>query len=287
MQIFRGEGRLINFAGMSNEIRKVIAAATPGFLLGVVFCILTLCTRSFLERTCRIESGQSKAILLIALILAAPIFVIFTRWSDRIARKWIIPGGLLLAFLAWFLLFRQVPVIAGTAGRIELTDQKEIQSTVAFIGKSRDLTRTTSTFTRFADGMQLVETKEDTVFANGRISANPRTTLSGTLNSGDFWKIVPILFLMALSVAMICGPIVALLTGLLLTRIRYTALSRPFRIGNGIAAGLVPFVAVLLTGNRPGETLAGLWYPLGILAVCFVTGALAIPPKDRKFAHVN
>jgi hypothetical protein len=172
--------------GPANQFRAFIAASSAGFLLGVVFCTVTLCTQSFLEKNCRIESGQSETILLIGLVVVAPFFVLFTRWSDRIGWKWIIPGGMLLAILAWLFLFRQLPAIAGTAGRIELTDQKEIRSTVAFIAKSRDVTRTTSIFSRFADGMQVVETKEDTVFANGRISANPRTTLSSTLNTSDY-----------------------------------------------------------------------------------------------------
>jgi hypothetical protein len=270
---------------MSNEIRKVIAAATSGFLLGVVFCTVTLCTRSFLEKNCRIENSQSQTLLLIGLALAAPFFALLIRWSDRISWKW--SGGILLALLFLFRFPGQIPAIAATTGRTELTDQKEIRSTVAFIGKSRDLTRTTSTFTHYADGMQVVETKEDTVFADGRISANPRTTLSGTLNTSDYWKIAGIVFQMAFSVAMLGGTIVALLAGLFATRIRHAARPVPFKIAGGIFAGLIPFVATLLTTTQPGDKPAGLWYPLGILAVCFVAGALAIPPKGRTFAHVN
>jgi hypothetical protein len=194
-----------------NQAHRIIAASSAGFFLVAVFCTVTLSTRSFLEKNCRIEFGQTKTILLIGLVFAAPFLVIFTRWSGRIVTRWIVPAGALLAILAWSLFFREVPMIAGTAGRIELTDQKEIRSTVAFIGKSRDLARTTSTFTHFADGMQVVETKEDTVFADGRISANPRTALSSMLNTGDYWKIVAIFFGMALSAAMIGGPIAALL----------------------------------------------------------------------------
>ena len=262
-----------------------LCGATMG--QGVVFCTGTLYAQSFLEKICSLDFDQSKTILLIAFVLAAPFFLIFGRWSDRIGRKGIILGGMLLAILSWPLLFRQLPVIARTAGRTELTDQKEIRSSVAFIGKSRDLTRTTSTFSHFADGMQVVETKEDTVFADGRISAKPLTTLSSTLNTADYWKMVTILFIVALSVSMVCGPIAALLADLFPTRIRYTALSLPYEIGNGIFGGLIPFSAALLTTTRPGDKLAGLWYPLGIVAICFVTGALAIPPKDRKFAHVD
>jgi hypothetical protein len=192
------------------KIRKVIAASSAGFFLCGAICALTLFARNFLEKSCRIEFRQTMTILLIELVLAAPLLVIFTRWSARIGRKWLIPGGILLAIVAWVFLFRRLPAIVGTAGRAELTEQKEIRSTVAFIGKSRDMSRTTATFTHFADGMQVAETKADTVFADGRISAAPRTILSNTLNNSDYWKIVTIFFVVALSVSMVAGPIAGL-----------------------------------------------------------------------------
>jgi len=269
---------------MSNQIRKVVAVA-PGVLLGVFCCTVTIFAQSFLEKNCRIEFIQSQTLLLIGLVFAASFFAFVIRWSARISWKWAI--GIPLAFLASYQLPRQIPAIAATTRRTELTDQKEIRSLIAFIGKSRDLTRTTSTFTHYADGMQVVEEKEDTVFADGRISANPRTTLSSTLNTSDYWKVVGILFLTAFNVALIGGTVVALLAGPFATRIRPTALPVSSRIVNGIVAGLIPFIAILLTANRPGGKPAGPWYPLGILAVCFVAGALAIPPKGRTFAHVD
>jgi hypothetical protein len=297
LQIFRWNGKLppgrliyqkgdwVNFAVMSNKIRKVIAATAPGFLVGAVFCTVTLCTQSFLEKSCRIEINQSQTLLLIGLVIAAPFFAFLIRGRDRISWKW--SGGILIAFLFWPAFSRQIPAIAATTGRTELTDKKEIRSTLAFLGKSRDLTRVTSTFTHYADGMQVVETKEDTVFADGRISANPRTTRSSTLNTSDYWKIVGILFQMAFSMAMIGGTVAALVASPFATRIGHTAPPAPSRIVNGIVAGLIPFIATLLTTAQAGGKLAGLWYPLGILAVCFVAGALAIPPKGRTFAHVN
>ncbi len=268
-----------------NQIRKVITAAAPGFLVGVFICTVTLRTQPFLEKSCRIEINQSQTLLLLGLVIAAPFFALMIRWRDRISWKW--SGGILTALLLLYDFPRQIPAIVSTAGRTELTDQKEISSTVAFIGKSRDLTRATSTFTHYADGMQVAETKDDTIFADGRISTNPRTTLSSTLNTSDYWKIAGIVFQMAFSVAMLGGTIVALLAGLFATRIRHAARPVPSRIVNGIVAGLIPFIAILLTTAQPGGGLAGLWYPLGILAVSLVAGALAIPPKGRTFAHVD
>jgi hypothetical protein len=194
---------------MTNRIRRPIAASAAGIFLVFVFCTAALCARSFLEKNCGIDFAQARTMLLIGLVLAAVLCALFARQSDRLGRKWVISSGILLGILCWAFLFRQLPAIARTAGRAELSDQNQIRSTVAFIGKSRDYTRTTATFTHFVDGMLRVETKEDTVFADGRISVHPRTTLSNTLNNNDYWKIVAILSLMALSGAMVCGPIAA------------------------------------------------------------------------------
>ena len=254
---------------------------------GVVFYTGQFYAQAFLEKTCGIDFDQSKTTLMIAIALGTPFFLIFGGWSDRIGRKWLILGGMLLAILTWLFLFRQLLTISGTDGRTELTDRKEIRSTVAFIGKSRDMARTTATYSYYADGMQVVATKQDTVFAGGRISANPETTVSRTLNPGDYWKTAAILFVMVLSVAMVSGPIAALLVELFPTRIRYTSLSLPYQVGSGIFGGLTPFIAVLLTTICTGNKLAGLWYPVGVTAACFVIGALFIPNSHRTFAHVN
>ena len=64
------------------------------------------------------------------------------------------------------------------------------------------------------------------------------------------------------------------------TKIRYTSMSLPYHIGNGVFGGLVPFIGTLIIEysktdlNPKGEPLAGLWYPIGVASVCLVIGAL-------------
>ena len=225
-----------SFSHKTNLGRMLLALLGATMGQGVVFYTATFYAQSFLEKTCHIDFDQSRTTLMIAIALAAPFFLIFGSWSDRIGRKYIMLGGMLLAILTCTFLFGQLLTISGTKGRTELTDQQEIRSTVAFIGKSRDLARSTSTYAHYADGTQVVATRQDTVFAGGRTSINPKTTLSMTLNTADYWKIVAILFVMILFVSMVCGPIGAFLVGLFPTRIRYTSLSLPWQVGNGILA---------------------------------------------------
>ena len=135
--------------------------------------------------------------------------------------------------------------------------------------------------------MQVVETTKDTVFSDGRISTKPMATTSKTLNTVDYWKLIAILFILVLYATMVNGPIAAFLVELFPTRIRYTSLSLPYHIGNGVFGGLTPFIAVLLTTLFPGNKLAGLWYPIGVTAVCFVIGALFLPGRKRAGYHLG
>ena len=77
----------------------------------------------------------------------------------------------------------------------------------------------------------------------------------------------------------------AFLVELFPTKIRYSSMSLPYHIGNGVFGGLVPFLGTLIveftkTKVMPlGDPLAGLWYPIGIAALCFVIGAIYLPNK--------
>lgn len=87
--------------------------------------------------------------------------------------------------------------------------------------------------------------------------------------------LVALVFVQVAYVAMVYGPIAAFLVELFPTRIRYTSMSLPYHIGNGVFGGLVPLVgtaAVAATGN----IYAGLFYPMAVAGTTFVVGALGI-----------
>jgi len=81
-------------------------------------------------------------------------------------------------------------------------------------------------------------------------------------------------------VAMTYGPIAALLVELFPTRIRYTALSTPYHVGNGWFGGLLPPLAFALTAAS-GDIYSGLWYPVAVAALTFIVG-LAFLPETRN-----
>lgn len=82
-----------------------------------------------------------------------------------------------------------------------------------------------------------------------------------------------LVFIQVVYVTMVYGPIAAFLVELFPTRIRYTSMSLPYHIGNGVFGGLVPIIGLSLIQGT-GNNYAGLWYPMAVAAICFVVGAL-------------
>ena len=285
-QQLRSEGRtstnpLKESFGHKANLKIVLLAlfgATMG--QGVIFYTGQFYAQSFLENTCHIDFDQAKTILIVAIVLATPFFLVFGGWSDRIGRKWIMIIGMALAVVSYQFLFRQLLNISDPAGRTELPAEKEIRNNVAFIGKTRNLLRSTSTIRHYEDGMIITETKKDTLYEAGNSSLKPVTEVSKKLGTADYWKMIGIIFLMIIYVTMTYGPIAAFLVELFPTRIRYTSMSLPYHIGNGVFGGLTPFIAVLLT-TISGNKFSGLWYPIIVTAVCLIIGAFYIPARAQ------
>jgi MFS family permease len=81
---------------------------------------------------------------------------------------------------------------------------------------------------------------------------------------------------LVLTVAMVYGPIAATLVELFPTRIRYTAMSLPYHIGNGWFGGFLPTTAFALVAAT-GNIYAGVWYPVVIAAISLVVGFFLLP----------
>jgi MFS family permease len=83
-------------------------------------------------------------------------------------------------------------------------------------------------------------------------------------------------------VALVYAPIAAILVELFPTRIRYTAMSLPYHIGNGWFGGFLPTTAFALVAAT-GDIYYGLWYPIIIAAISFVVALVFLPEtKDRS-----
>jgi MFS family permease len=91
-----------------------------------------------------------------------------------------------------------------------------------------------------------------------------------------------IVAIMVCYVGMVYGPIGAFLAEFFPSRIRYTAVSMPYMIGNGWGGGLVPFITTAAY-QATGSLAYALIYPIAVPAVCLVL-SLFVMPETRKMS---
>lgn len=77
------------------------------------------------------------------------------------------------------------------------------------------------------------------------------------------------------------APLAALLVELFPARIRYTAMSLPYHIGNGWFGGFLPSAAFAMVAAT-GDIYFGLWYPVVIAGMSFVIGGLFLPETFKR-----
>jgi hypothetical protein len=87
--------------------------------------------------------------------------------------------------------------------------------------------------------------------------------------------LVFLVFIQVIYVCMIYGPIAAYLVEAFPAKIRYTALSLPYHIGNGVFGGLVPLIGLSLCAWK-GNIYAGLYYPMTVATITLIFGSLLL-----------
>jgi MFS family permease len=285
---------------------KIVLIALFGAVAGqaVVWYAGQFYALFFLERVLKVEAGSANIMVAIALALATPFFIVFGALSDRIGRKPIILAGLLLAAITYVPLFKALtvaanPTLAAAQERapvVVYADPKTCSFQFDPIGKHRfDRTGCDVAKATLAKAGISYHTEP---YGDGEISLGPRTVEAGDLRtyadrisaalaeSGyparadpagvDRVMTVAILFILVLYVTMVYGPIAALLVELFPTRIRYTAMSLPYHIGNGWFGGFLPATAFAIVAAQ-GGIYDGLIYPIAVAGIGFVIGLLFLP----------
>jgi predicted MFS family arabinose efflux permease len=93
--------------------------------------------------------------------------------------------------------------------------------------------------------------------------------------------VVLLLFVLVLYVTMVYGPIAAMLVELFPARIRYSAMSLPYHIGNGWFGGFLPTTAFAMVAAT-GDIYYGLWYPIVIAGATLVIGLFFLPETFKR-----
>ena len=269
----------------------------------------------FLTQTIKVPAVQAQIMIVIALALATPFFILFGWLSDKIGRKPIMMAGFLLAVVTYFPLFQGITHFANPALEKALAEspvtvvadpaqcsfQLKLTGTETYtkpcdVAKSALVARSVNynNETAAAGAPVVVRVGSDSYTAGTPDfvkNLNAAITKHGYPASADVNQInypmtVLLLFILVVYVTMVYGPIAAWLVELFPTRIRYTGMSLPYHIGNGWFGGFLPatvFAIVAATGN----IYSGLWYPIIIAAMSFMVALIFLPEtKDRDINHI-
>lgn len=296
---------------------KMVLVALFGAVMGqgVIWYTGQFYAQNFLETKCNIEFEQSRTIMLWAIAFATPFFVFFGWLSDRIGRKWIMLAGMLLGVLTYRPIFSEF-LNDSNYKNWSATNQTDYES-FAFLKPDSskaikndiiEINDTTykillkNTFPHIAEYDQgtVITKTVDTILTNksdggftfypplsalnkyeqeSKLLRDTKPVITIKLSNSKYWKFIFLVFILVLFVTMVYGPIAAFLVEIFPTKIRYTSMSLPYHIGNGVFGGLVPFIGLLLTTSFPEDALVGLWYPIGIAALCFIIGAVYLSNK--------
>jgi MFS family permease len=198
----------------------------------------------YLQTVLKVNAKTSAMIIAIALLIAMPFFTVFGALSDRIGRKWLMMAACILAIVTYLPIYRSMEAAAGN----NINGLKSAKSKVTGAISLTALTIDPTT------GQQ-VPAKE---------AQNPNVP-----------KLVFLVFIQVLYVCMIYGPIAAYLVEAFPAKIRYTALSLPYHIGNGVFGGMLPLTGLWLCAAT-GNIYAGLYYPMAVAAITLVVGSLLL-----------
>ncbi len=269
--------------GKKQNMKMVLLAlfgATMG--QGVVWYTGQFYAQTFLLKTCNLEPTQTNTWIGIALLLATPFFVFFGWLSDKIGRKAIMLTGMLLAIFCYRPIFTAMYNMSDVKQKQEVTSEITIRKILS-AENPKDSVIFKTTVATYSDHSKLAQTEkytQETLKPDNLKLVETKKIV--TLDSSYRLQLISLVFILVLFVTMVYGPIAAFLVELFPTKIRYTSMSLPYHIGNGVFGGLVPFIATLITVTPGSNYLSGLWYPIGVAAVCLVIGTLYLTNKKDE-----
>ena len=196
----------------------------------------------YLQTVLKVNAKTSNIIVALALLFAMPFFTAFGALSDRIGRKWLMMGACLLAIFTYVPIYHAMQAAAGNNVQHLASAKNKVTGAISLTPQTTD-----------PNTGALVPAKE---------ASNPNIP-----------ELVFLVFLQVILVCMIYGPIAAYLVEAFPAKIRYTSLSLPYHIGNGVFGGLLPLIGLSLCA-RTGNIYAGLYYPIAVAAITLVVGSI-------------
>src|SRR5260370_14628807 len=206
----------------------------------------------YLQTILKVNGRSATYIIAIALLLGMPLFVFVGALSDRLGRKWIMMLGCLLAAIFYMPLYHAMQRAAGSSVVTALSQPNPVTGAISLTPQA---------------------------MVNGALQpareALTYTDFSTFIGSPVAWKLTLLVFIQVIFVTMVYGPIAAYLVEASPDKIRYTSLSLPYHIGNGVFGGLLPLIG-LWSCAATGNILAGLYYPMIVASMTVVVGSLLL-----------
>ena len=217
-----------------------LAGATAG--QGVVWYTGQFYALFYLQTVLKLNAKSANIDVAIALLCAMPFFTVFGALSDRIGRKKLMMSALLLSVIFYIPIYKGMQQAAGN----NVVSVSSVQDKVTKAYKLTPLTIDEST---------------------------GKTVPAKVAENANHPMLVLYVWLQVILVCMIYGPIAAYLVEAFPAKVRYTSVSLPYHIGNGVFGGLLPLIGLGLCAST-GNIYAGLYYPIGVAAISFVCGVL-------------
>ena len=233
------------------NLRRVLISlfgATAG--QGVIWYTGQFYALFYLQTILNVNAISANYIIAIALVFGMPFFVLFGALSDRLGRKKIMMAGCLIAVISYLPIYRAMQAAAGSDVVTAVSQQNPVTGAILLTPMARV-------------GGELQPARQ----------ALPYTDFGTFIRAPAAWSLIALVFVQVLFVTMVYGPIAAYLVEAFPARIRYTALSLPYHIGNGVFGGLLPLIGLWSVAST-GNIYAGLYYPMAVAALTFVVGSI-------------
>lgn len=223
------------------QVLVTLFGATGG--QGVLSYTGQLYSLFYLQAILKVNPRTATILVAVAIALGMPFFTLFGALSDKFGRKKIMMLACLMAALSYLPIYHVMVSAAGNHVVTVKSTRNQLTGTISL-----------TPMTAGATGA-LVPAMEST---------NPQKAL-----------IVLLIFIQMIYVAMVYGPIAAYLVEAFPARVRYTSLSLPYHIGNGIFGGLMPLIGLSVCAAT-GNIYAGLYYPIAVALLTFIIGSIAL-----------